>query len=99
MQLTGMVGFLSWREPGQIRAVVRAWRTSVWVGILSLMGSLAWFTAFALQNAAYVKALGQVEILFSFAVSVFVFGEKLGRIEAVGILLLTGSVVTLIFLL
>ena len=99
MQLIGMVGFLSWREPGQISAVVRAWRTSVWVGILSLMGSLAWFTAFALQNAAYVKALGQVEILFSFAVSVFVFGEKLGRIEAVGILLLTGSVVTLIFLL
>jgi len=99
LQLIGMVGYLLWREPGQLRAVAMAWRTAVWVGILSLLGSLAWFTAFALQNAAYVKALGQVEILFSFAVSIFVFGEKLGRGEALGILLLSVSVVGLIFLL
>jgi len=64
-----------------------------------LFGSLAWFSAFALHNAAYVKALGQVEILFSFAVSIFVFGEKLGRGEVLGILLLSVSVVGLIFLL
>ena len=99
LQLAGMVGYLLWREPGQLRAVAMAWRTAVWVGVLSLFGSLAWFTAFALQNAAYVKAIGQVEILFSLAVSIFVFGEKLGRGEALGILLLTTSVIALVFLL
>ena len=96
MQLAGMAFLLRWREPGQIIAVVQAWRVAAWVGLLSLFGSMAWFTAFALQNAAYVKALGQVEILASFAISVFVFGEKLGSSEALGILLLSVSVVLLI---
>ena len=99
MQLIGMTGYLLWREPGQLRAVAMAWRTAIWVGVLSLFGSLSWFTAFALQNAAYVKAIGQIEILFSLAVSIFVFGEKLRRGEALGILLLTTSVIALIFLL
>ena len=70
-----------------------------WVGILSFFGFLAWFTAFALQNAAYVKSLGQVEILASFAISFFIFGEKLRRSEVLGILLLTASVVLLLVLL
>ena len=99
MQLVGMALFLTWREPRQIKAVVQAWRVAVWVGLLSLFGSMAWFTAFALQNAAYVKALGQVEILASFAISVFVFGEKLRRREIMGILLLSASVVLLILFL
>ena len=59
MQFVGMAFYLRWREPGQITQVIRAWRLAIWVGLLSLLGSLAWFTAFALQNAAYVKALGQ----------------------------------------
>ena len=99
MQLVGMALFLTWHEPRQIKAVMQAWRVAVWVGLLSLFGSMAWFTAFALQNAAYVKALGQVEILASFAISVFVFGEKLRRGEVLGILLLSASVVLLILFL
>jgi drug/metabolite transporter (DMT)-like permease len=99
MQFVGMAFYLRWREPGQITQVIRAWRLAIWVGLLSLLGSLAWFTAFALQNAAYVKALGQVEILASFAISVWVFGEKMRRSEALGITLLSVSVVLLILLL
>ena len=99
MQFLGMAVYLSWREPGQITEVIRAWRVAIWVGLLSLLGSLAWFTAFTLQNAAYVKALGQVEILASFAISVFVFGEKMRLSEAVGIILLSASMALLILLL
>jgi len=40
-----------------------------------------------------------VEILASFAISVFVFGEKLRRSEVLGILLLSASVVLLILFL
>ena len=99
MQFVGMAFYLRWREPGQITQVIRAWRLAIWVGLLSLLGSLAWFTAFALQNAAYVKALGQVEILASFAISVWVFGEKMRRSEALGITLLSASVILLLLLL
>lgn len=96
MQLFGMAIFLMWREPGQILEVARAWRVAMWVGFLSLVGSLGWFIAFALQNVAYVKALGQVEILFSIAISALVFKEALSRREVIGIALLALSVVLIV---
>ncbi len=84
------------REPGQITQVLHAWRQAVWVGILSLGGSIGWFTAFAMQNAAYVKAVGQIEIVFSLAVTTLVFGERITVKEGVGITLLVLSVLALI---
>ena len=37
MQFLGMAVYLSWREPGQITEVIRAWRVAIWVGLLSLL--------------------------------------------------------------
>ena len=31
-----------------------AWRTAMWLGLTGMLGSIFWFTAFTLQNAAYV---------------------------------------------
>jgi len=45
-----------------------------------------------LQNAAYVFAVGQVEVIFSLAASVLFFGEKVTAREGVGIALITLSV-------
>ena len=44
------------------------WKRSLLIGITSAIGSIAWFTAFALTQAAYVKTVGQVELLFSILV-------------------------------
>lgn len=88
--------YLAIFEPGQIRKVFQAWRVAIWVGVLSLAGSVGWFTAFALQNAAYVKALGQVEIVFSLLVSVVFFAERLTRREAWGIVLMVISILGLV---
>ena len=96
MQCAMMLPWLAWREPGQIGAVWRARRVAVWLGLTSLAGSLGWFTAFAQQTAAYVFALGQVELIFSVAVSVLVFRETITRREALGIAALTLSVVVLV---
>jgi drug/metabolite transporter (DMT)-like permease len=59
---------------------------------------LCWFTAFALQNAAYVKAVGQVEILMSFAISFYIFKESIQKKEVIAIALLTLSIILLILL-
>ena len=96
IQLTGMSIYLYLREPGQIKAVAMAWKTAIWIGSLSLIGSLCWFTAFALQNAAYVKAVGQVEILMSFAISFYIFKESIQKKEVIAIALLTLSIILLI---
>jgi drug/metabolite transporter (DMT)-like permease len=55
------------------------------VGIAGMVASAAWFTAFTIQNAAYVRALGQIELVFTFIVSVFFFKEKSNRMEVFGI--------------
>ena len=86
------------KEPGQITAVLGAWRTAVWMGLTGLGGSLGWFTAFTLMNAAYVFAVGQVEVIFSIVASVLFFGEKITRREGVGMFFIILSVVGLVAL-
>jgi len=95
-QTAVMALWLRGREPGQMRAVVAAWRIAALVGLASMVGSFCWFMAFTLQNAAYVNALGQVELLFSLVASVVVFRERISRREGLGMALLTCSILVLI---
>jgi len=97
MQTVGMGLYLRIREPGQLTAVIRSWRPAVAVGISGTLASIFWFTAFTLQNAAYVRALGQIELLFTFTASVLLFKEKTSRLELVGILLIAIAIVVLLF--
>ncbi|MEL7013215.1 MAG: EamA family transporter, partial [Pseudomonadota bacterium] len=93
-----MALYLSWREPGELKRVWASRFTSVWMGLASLGGSVGWFTAFTLQNAAYVFAVGQVEVLFSMAASVLFFKEHITKRELLGIALVTGSILLLVSL-
>ena len=80
------------REPGQLAAVVKHWRPASLVGISGGLASIGWFSAFTLQNATYVRALGQVELLFTFAATLLFFREKVSLQETVGIALITASI-------
>ncbi|WP_112323516.1 DMT family transporter [Oceanibium sediminis] len=93
-----MAFWMAWREPGEILRVFGAWRVAVWVGLSGMLGSLGWFTAFTLQNAAYVKALGQVELLFTLAASVFFFRERISREELAGIVMIGGGIILLVLI-
>lgn len=75
--------YLVWREPGQLRLTVVHWRSSAVVGVLSVMGSAGWALALALENAAKVRTVGQVELLFTFAVSRWWFRDRHTRAEYV----------------
>ncbi|MFC6760312.1 EamA family transporter [Sulfitobacter porphyrae] len=96
MQTVIMLVWLRWREPGQIRAVWAARRVALWIGLTSMGGSLCWFIAFTLQNAAYVKALGQVELILSVAATTLFFHEKITRREWAGMAVLVASILMLI---
>lgn len=48
-----------------------AWRRAAPIGILSALGSWAWFTGFSLTHVALVRGLGQIEIAFA-----FLFGHR-----------------------
>ena len=96
MQMTAMALWLRLKDPGQVRAVWMARRVAVWVGLMSMGGSFCWFLAFTLQTAAYVKALGQVELILSGIASAFVFRETVTRREWLGMAVLLASVLLLI---
>jgi drug/metabolite transporter (DMT)-like permease len=49
-----------------------------------------------IQNAAYVRALGQIELVFTFAASYFFFHEKTNRVELFGIALVIGGILILL---
>jgi len=91
-----MAIYLRGFERGEIRRVCAAWRIAGVVGITSMIGSACWFVAFTLQNVAYVNALGQVELLFSIALTVFVFREKISWREMQGGALLLLSILALL---
>ena len=84
------------REPGQLTTVLKSWRVSTLVGLSGMLGSVGWFTAMTIQNAAYVRALGQIELVFTFIVSYFFFHERTNRIELFGIGLILGGILLLL---
>lgn len=96
MQTVAMLSWLRWRDPGQVSAVWAARRLAVWVGLMSMAGSLCWFTAYTLQTAAYVNAVGQVELVFSALASVLVLRERITVREWIGMGVLLASILMLI---
>lgn len=86
-------GWLLWREPKSVPQVFATWRSSAQVGALSACGSGCWFIGFALAPVALVRAVGQVEILFTLAFSRFFLGERLKPRDVTGALLVVSGVV------
>ena len=66
--------------------------TSCLAGLSGFLATLSWFYAFTLIQSSFVRALGQIEILFSFVSSKYLFNEKLSKIELFGILIFISGV-------
>ncbi|NIO40179.1 MAG: EamA/RhaT family transporter, partial [Burkholderiales bacterium] len=60
--------------------MLRHWRPAALVGLSGGLASIGWFSAFTLQTAAYVRALGQIELVFTFIATILVFREKVSRL-------------------
>ena len=94
---TVLVGaWLTWREPAQWGRIAAAWRPSLLVGFVGATVSLGWFAAFALQQAAIVKAVAQVELILAILTSALVFRERVAGTEIVGACLIGAGVVALL---
>jgi drug/metabolite transporter (DMT)-like permease len=85
--------WVAWREPASIRPIFATWRSSGQVGALSALGSACWFSGFALAPVALVRALGQVEILFTLAFSRFYLKEKAKPADRIGALVVVAGMV------
>ena len=96
-QTIAMGVYLAVQHRDDLIKVFKAWRLTSLVGLVGMLSSAGWFAAMTLQNAAYVRALGQVELLFTFAASLFIFREQIKSLEVWGAALVIGSVLLLIY--
>lgn len=84
------------QDKQQLLKMLTQWRLCLFVGVTSVIGSIGWFTGASYQNAAYVKALGQVEFFITLFLTYRIFKEKISLKEYIGMGLIIASVVILL---
>lgn len=91
-------GYLAATDSAQFGIMLRQWRMSLLVGFTGVVASAGWFMALTLQNGAYVKALAQVEFMFTLLASVLLFKERARIGELIGMVVVVASIVVLLTL-
>lgn len=84
------------QDRSQIQLIFDNRAASVFIGFTSVAGSVGWFTAMSLQEAALVKTLGQIEFVVTVLITYLYFGEKINRREYLGIFLVCASILLLL---
>ena len=84
--------WLAMKQPVVFGQMWRMRRIAAFIGLTSGLGSIGWYSAFALQNASYVRAVGQIEAVFTLTISWLYFREKITALELAGIAVTVGGV-------
>jgi drug/metabolite transporter (DMT)-like permease len=85
--------YILWRERDQVPALFSTWRVSGQVGLLAALGSACWFTGFATAPVALVRAVGQVEVIFTLLFGRLYLKEELKRSEGAGLIFVAIGVI------
>lgn len=96
LQTIVMLVWMAMKAPDELGRIRAAWKFSSLVGLVGATASFGWFMAMTLQTAAAVKALAQVEMIFTFASSVLVFREHVNRLEISGCILIVAGILVLL---
>jgi len=65
-------------------------------GFAGFLATLSWFYAFTLIQSSFVRAVGQIELLFSYVSSKYMFKEKVKITEILGIIIFVVGVLILL---
>jgi drug/metabolite transporter (DMT)-like permease len=82
-------------RPGAMK-ILGVWRSSLFAGFMGAFASQLWFIAFALTDAARVRTLALVEVLFAQIVSLRMFREPPSLREILGMILIVVAAIILI---
>ena len=66
------------------------------VGFFGALASMCWFYAMSIQNVAYVRALGQIELVFTILMTLIYFKEKISFREIIGICFILIGIIVII---
>jgi len=96
MQIFMMLIYLAFRQKHELRKITKNLKLSLLVGLTSAIGSIGWFSAMTLQKAAYIKTVGQIQLIFALFISKKLYKEKQNPKELIGIALIALSILVLI---
>jgi drug/metabolite transporter (DMT)-like permease len=96
LQTVIMLIWMWFRAPGELARIRAAWKIAAMVGLVGATASFGWFMAMTLQTAAVVKALAQVEMIFTFASSVLIFREHVNKLEIFGCIFIVAGILMLL---
>ncbi len=76
--------------------LINIWKKGFPVGFFGCAATFCWFYAFSLVNATFVRAVGQLEVVFSVLISYVFYREQITGLELIGISLITISILALL---
>ncbi|MGO4870901.1 MAG: EamA/RhaT family transporter [Roseiarcus sp.] len=88
--------YLALFDRAGLAAIFALWRASLFAGFMGALASQFWFLAFALADAARVRTLALVEVLFAQLASLRLFRETPSAREWLGMALIVAAAVVLI---
>lgn len=95
-QTIAMGGWMRVKAPEQLKAVWKAWKPGLIIGVAGAGASACWFNAFTLEPVAHVRTLGQIELVFTALASILLFKERPRAREWLGIALVILGVIVLL---
>ena len=72
------------------------WKKGLPVGFFGCAATFCWFFAFSLVDATFVRAVGQLEIVFSVLITYIFYKERITGFELIGMSLITISILALL---
>ena len=76
--------------------LILIWKRGLPVGFFACAATFCWFYAFSLVDATLVRAVGQLEIVFSVLISFIFYKERIKPFELIGMSLITISILALL---
>ena len=83
-------------EKKKLDKLFNIWKKGLPVGFFGCSATFCWFYAFSLVDATLVRAVGQIEIVFSVLMSYIFYKERITGFELIGMSLITISILALL---
>lgn len=93
IQTSLLVSYIAVKDRSTFVALKNNAKMTLATSTTSCLGSICWFSAMALQHVAYVKTLGQIEVLTTILLATFWLKNKVQKHELIGLLLIAVAAV------
>jgi drug/metabolite transporter (DMT)-like permease len=97
IQTTLLVSYISVKNKKTFVALKNNVKITLATSIISCFGTICWFSAVSLHHVAYVKTLGQVEVLLTMLVATIWLKNKVHKHEIIGLLLIAVAAILVLW--